>query len=88
MPENATQVAALEAPDGWRSAPFLYIWGVIDRIAIGEPVGENMVKDGVLNPVRCCHYLIALQYKYFGGNFTAKEVLMRRKNPILMLYLS
>ena len=55
MPKDSAQVTALESPLGGWCAPFLYIRGIVDSVAIGEAVRKNLVKDGVLNPVGSCH---------------------------------
>ena len=69
MPQDTAQIAALESPDCRRRAPFLYIAGIVDLIAICEAVGENMVKNGVLNPVRSGHVFITLQWWIFTEKF-------------------
>jgi hypothetical protein len=53
--DNATQVTALEVPDGWFFTPFLYIRGIIRGVAIGESIRKYLIKNGILDPKRCCH---------------------------------
>lgn len=79
MPQDPAQIATLESPDGRRRAPFLDIGGIVGSIAIREAVGEYMVKNGVLNPVRSCHVFITLQCWIFKEEFYREGTRKRRR---------
>ena len=54
--DDAAQVAAHKIVEGRFCSPFCDVGGVISRVAVGETVGENLVENRVLYPVRDGHY--------------------------------
>jgi hypothetical protein len=49
--DDAEQVAALVALDSRRAIPGLQVVRLLDLVALCEAVGEDLVEDGVLDPV-------------------------------------
>ena len=51
---NPDQVAAFEAMQCWRRFPRLEVSWLGDRFAAGKAVGEDLVEDGMLDPIGGC----------------------------------
>jgi hypothetical protein len=70
--DDAAQIAALEVVNGGRRAPGLDVDRVVGWVAVGEAVGENLVEDGVLYPVRDSHGVSGEMVSITVSNFTTR----------------
>ncbi len=50
--DHTLQVTALEAEAGGGRFPWLNVGGLFNRLRFGKAVGKDLVKNGVLDPVR------------------------------------